>query len=59
VASKRGKIKVRAFLTPTVQRGQIFIPMYYSTANQLTHPAFDLQSRQPAYKFSAVKIFPM
>jgi len=59
VASMRGQIKVRAFLTTTVQRGHIFIPMHYPTANQLTYPAFDLQSRQPAYKFSAVKIFPI
>ncbi len=59
VASKRGEIRVRALLTPTVQKGQIFIPMHYPVVNQLTFPAFDLQSRQPSYKYSAVKIYPI
>lgn len=59
VVSKRGKIRVRAFLTPTVKTGQIFIPMHYHLVNKLTYPAFDLQSRQPSYKYAAVKIYPV
>ena len=38
------------------QPGQLFIPMHYSEANQLTFPAFDAYSRQPSYKSCAVKI---
>jgi assimilatory nitrate reductase catalytic subunit len=56
VRSRRGVVAARAFLTATVQRGQVFIPMHYDTANQLTHPAFDPHSRQPSYKACAVAI---
>jgi assimilatory nitrate reductase catalytic subunit len=45
-----------AFVTPTVQPGQLFIPMHYREVNQLTFPAFDPYSRQPSYKACAVKI---
>jgi anaerobic selenocysteine-containing dehydrogenase len=40
----------------TVQAGQLFIPMHYSVANELTFPAFDPYSRQPAYKACAVSV---
>ena len=56
VSSRRGQIRARAFVTPTVQPGQLFIPMHYSEANQLTFPAFDTYSRQPSYKSCAVKV---
>jgi assimilatory nitrate reductase catalytic subunit len=56
VASRRGKIKARAFITSTVQPGQVFIPMHYAATNQLTHPAFDPYSRQPSYKACAVMV---
>ena len=59
IRSRRGRIRVRAFVTPTVQPGQIFIPMHYPTVNQLTIAAFDPYSRQPAYKASAVAIEPL
>jgi assimilatory nitrate reductase catalytic subunit len=54
VASRRGKVTATAFITNTVQRGQVFIPMHYAVANELTFPAVDPYSRQPAYKASAV-----
>lgn len=56
ISSRRGKIVAAACLTPTVNLGQIFIPMHYETANQLTFPAFDPHSRQPSYKHCAVRI---
>jgi anaerobic selenocysteine-containing dehydrogenase len=45
---------VRAFITPVVQPGQLFMPMHHARTNQLTFPAFDPYSRQPSYKASAV-----
>jgi assimilatory nitrate reductase catalytic subunit len=56
VSSRRGAITATAFLTPTVQPGQIFIPMHYREVNQLTFPSFDPHSRQPSYKACAVKL---
>ncbi len=58
IASRRGKLKARAFVTGTVARGQIFVPMHYEATNQLTHPSFDPQSRQPSYKACAVSVKP-
>ena len=56
IASRRAEIAATAFITPTVQPGQIFIPMHYAEVNELTFPAFDQHSRQPSYKASAVRI---
>ncbi|MCG8423070.1 MAG: nitrate reductase [Proteobacteria bacterium] len=56
VWSRRGQIQVYAFLSHIVRPGQIFIPMHYAVANQLTHPSFDPRSRQPAYKACAVNV---
>ena len=50
VRSRRGRMVVKVYIAPTVQRGQIFIPMHYPEVNQLTHSAFDPHSRQPNYK---------
>ncbi len=54
IASRRGKVRVRAFVTGTVAAGQVFMPMHYAVTNQLTHPSFDPYSRQPGYKACAV-----
>jgi assimilatory nitrate reductase catalytic subunit len=56
ISSRRARIRAKAFVTPTVQPGQLFIPMHYSEVNLLTFPAFDPYSRQPSYKACAVKI---
>jgi anaerobic selenocysteine-containing dehydrogenase len=58
VASRRAEVTATAFLTSTVQAGQLFIPMHYSMANELTFPAVDPYSRQPAYKACAVSVRP-
>jgi len=56
VASRRGQVKATAFVTNTVRAGHLFIPMHYAAANELTLPAFDPYSRQPAYKACAVSV---
>jgi assimilatory nitrate reductase catalytic subunit len=58
IASRRAEITATAFITPTVQPGQIFVPMHYGELNQLTFPSFDPHSRQPSYKACAVRIEP-
>jgi assimilatory nitrate reductase catalytic subunit len=56
VESQRGHIAAKAFITPTVQPGQVFIPMHYETVNQLTDSVFDPYSKQPSYKACAVRL---
>jgi len=54
--SLRGKIKVRAFIAPTVKPGHIFLPMHDGETNKLTYPSFDPYSHQPSYKTGAVRV---
>lgn len=56
VASQRGSLRARAFLTAAVRPGQLFIPMHYAVTNLLTDAVFDPYSHQPAYKACAVRI---
>jgi assimilatory nitrate reductase catalytic subunit len=56
VESQRGSIRAKAFITPTIQPGHVFLPMHYETVNQLTHAVFDPYSKQPAYKACAVRL---
>lgn len=56
VESRRASLKASAFVTPTVRAGQVFIPMHYEEVNRLTRASFDPYSRQPSYKFCAVKV---
>lgn len=56
VVSRRGSVVCTAIVTPTVQPGQIFIPMHYGVTNQLTRGEFDPHSRQPSYKHCAVRL---
>jgi assimilatory nitrate reductase catalytic subunit len=58
VRSRRGSARARAFVTSTVPRGQVFMPMHYAETNRLTFPSFDPYSRQPSYKHSAVSVAP-
>jgi assimilatory nitrate reductase catalytic subunit len=58
VASQRGRLRARAFLTPAVQPGQVFIPMHYVETNRLTDAVFDPYSKQPSYKACAVRVEP-
>lgn len=54
--SQRGRIRLKAFITPAVQPGQVFVSMHDELANQLTDAAFDPYSKQPSYKACAVRL---
>ncbi|MEM9399954.1 MAG: nitrate reductase [Verrucomicrobiota bacterium] len=56
IVSRRGEVQATAFVTPTLQSGQVFMPMHYAKTNILTYPSFDPYSRQPSYKYCAVKV---
>jgi len=56
VASQRGRLQGREMITPSIQPGEIFIPMHYDSTNALTTSAFDPYSHQPPYKACAVTI---
>jgi assimilatory nitrate reductase catalytic subunit len=56
VRSQRGSFELHAFVTPTIPAGQLFVPMHFAKTNQVTFPAFDPHSRQPAYKACAVSV---
>ncbi len=56
VRSARGEMEARAYVTPTVAPGQIFVPMHYAGTNRLTNASFDPYSRQPSYKSAAVGV---
>ena len=59
VESQRGRVKAKAYITPTIKPGQLFMPMHYETTNQLTLAHFDPYSRQPSYKNCAVRVRPV
>ncbi len=56
VESQRGHVRAKAFLTPTIPTGQVFLSMHDATANQLTDAVFDPYSKQPSYKACAVRV---
>ena len=56
ITSRRASITAQAYYAPTVQPGQVFLPMHYKEINRLTHASFDPHSRQPNYKYCAVTI---
>jgi assimilatory nitrate reductase catalytic subunit len=56
VSSRRGTIRLIAFVTSVVAPGQLFIPMHYEPTNRLTLAHFDPHSRQPSYKDCAVNV---
>jgi ferredoxin-nitrate reductase len=65
VTSRRGSVRLPARLTARLLVGTVFIPWHYGDAlwvgegklaNLVTNPVYDVHSKQPEYKFSAVKI---
>jgi assimilatory nitrate reductase catalytic subunit len=56
VESRRGVARAVAFPSPTVPRGQVFLPMHDKATNRLTFADFDPYSRQPSYKSCAVRL---
>jgi assimilatory nitrate reductase catalytic subunit len=59
IASRRAAIEAVVLVTATVQQGQVYLPMHDRATNKLTLPAFDAHSRQPSYKFCAVRLAPL
>ena len=59
ISSRRASMTATAFVTATVEPGQLFVPMHYSEVNRLTYPSFDPHSRQPSYKHCAVTVKPL
>jgi anaerobic selenocysteine-containing dehydrogenase len=56
VSTARGEITATARVAPTVQPGQLFLPMHDKSVNLLTASIFDPLSRQPSYKHCAAAI---
>jgi assimilatory nitrate reductase catalytic subunit len=56
IISRRGAVSAAVVVTATVQRGQVYLPMHDPDTNKVTLPVFDPYSRQPGYKFCAVRI---
>lgn len=56
VESQRGRAECYAFISHTMQPGQVFIAMHYEAANKLTDAVFDPYSKQPSYKACAVNV---
>ncbi len=60
VASRRGRIEVRARISEQVPPGQLFIPFHFAegAANALTNNALDPESGIPEFKVCAVRLQP-
>ena len=56
VLSRRGRIECAAVASASVQPGHVFIPMHYDVTNKLTRTEYDPHSRQPSYKYCAVRL---
>ncbi len=65
VSSCRGKVRGSARLTDRISEGVIYMNMHYGRAilvddgklaNLVCNPAYDIHSKQPEFKYSAVKI---
>ncbi|MFO7887845.1 MAG: formate dehydrogenase subunit alpha [Eubacteriales bacterium] len=58
VSSRRGSIKVRAFVTEDIKEGVVFIPFHFAEgpANCLTNPKLDPIAKIPELKVSTVNI---
>jgi anaerobic selenocysteine-containing dehydrogenase len=56
VSTRGGSLIATAFITSTIGRGSIFLPMHYPEVNRLTMAAFDPHSRQPSYKACAARL---
>ncbi|HEX7627594.1 MAG TPA: nitrate reductase [Candidatus Methanoperedens sp.] len=68
VTSRRGTARGNGRITDSVQKGTVFMPFHFGkalcasddrAANLVTNPVYDIHSKQPEYKFSAVEIKPV
>ncbi len=58
VSSRRGKVKVKAMITPRPAPGVVFMPFHFAeaAANVLTNPVLDPKAKIPEFKVCAVRI---
>ncbi|RXG14285.1 ferredoxin-nitrate reductase [Leeuwenhoekiella aestuarii] len=64
VSSENGSVRVKATLTDNVRKGVVFLPMHWgkklgqnlNRANNLTQNMVDPQSKEPDFKFTAVRV---
>jgi formate dehydrogenase alpha subunit len=58
IRSRRGSIKVKAWLTERAAPGVVFVPFHFAeaAANRLTNAAFDPIAKIPEYKVCAVAV---
>lgn len=57
--SRRGVVRMRARLAPTIRSDTVFAPFHWAggqTINDLTNPALDPTSRMPEFKVCAVSV---
>jgi len=61
VATRRGKITVRAGITKEIPPGIIYLPFHYAeaAANVLTNPALDPVAKIPEFKVAAASVKPV
>lgn len=64
VSSKWGEVRVKAKISSGIKQGVVFLPMHYgkilgndlNRANNLTSPLVDAISKEPDFKYCAVKL---
>lgn len=64
VTSRRGNVRVKATIGDTIKPGCVFLPMHWgklwgsdlNRANNLTNPLLDPVSKEPDFKFCAVRV---
>ena len=67
IVGRRGSFVARARLTDSIKEGVVFAPMHWgriagrqnSRVNNVTNPAFDPESKEPDFKFAAVRVSPV
>ncbi len=67
IENDRGEVLARVRCTDTIKQGTVFLPMHWGKAlqngrartNLVTNPRVDPRSRQPDFKFAAVRLAPV
>ncbi|WP_106791177.1 nitrate reductase [Aquimarina sp. Aq78] len=65
IESKRGKVQVKAKISDGINKGVVFLPIHwgkvlgndYARANNLTTSIIDVTSKEPDFKYSAVRVY--
>ncbi|MGZ5134507.1 MAG: molybdopterin-dependent oxidoreductase [Flavitalea sp.] len=66
VHSRRGEVRVKAKISPNIKKGVVFLPMHWgkilgndlNRANNVTSDQLDPISKEPDFKFCAVRVEP-